>query len=268
MFELLAGRYYLEEKVSGAATNAELYFAVDTYTDDAVVVKFVERPLVSGYRMLDEQFKRDCDVAACLRQSYIATLVDVGESAGRAFLVYARPKGKSLRMIQQSRHGLSPQAVIDVVLQTSSALDFAHSYGLAHGSVDADHIMVGTDGVARMLGFGSACAKAIAADRIAQPAASTDVANLIALARRLLATHPHALSAFERRPGVPNPRTAAELGQSLGSVSVGAYKHAGALNMKLRTIAAAMFGVGVIAVGAMLASSQTTAALPLASRSR
>jgi tRNA A-37 threonylcarbamoyl transferase component Bud32 len=153
LFDLLSGRFYLEDRLADADGAAQC--GVDTYTDDPVLILFGQRPIVSGNTALDSRFKAQVERASRLRHPAIATLIDLGEDLGAAYFVYARPKGRGLAQVLAKQRRMRAADALSVLDDVGAALDFAHSHGVVHGALSASAIVVTPDFKARIVGFGA-----------------------------------------------------------------------------------------------------------------
>jgi serine/threonine protein kinase len=243
MFELLSNRYYLEGRV-GDASDAP-FLAVDTYTDDAVAIVYADRPVVCGHKLLDERFRLGVDNASKLRHINIANLIEVGEDLGRAYLVYSQPKGKTLAQMNASRRTkLRLGAALTALDGVAAALDFAHSRSVAHGRLSGEQVFVGSDGAARVIGFG-----ACAGDTHVQDATIRgDLRDFVALASRLVSSDPNC-AAIVTHAATHAPASAAALMTALHGVTPMLAPTASWMG-SVKRAAVAMFAMSALAAGA------------------
>ncbi|MBL8606605.1 MAG: serine/threonine protein kinase, partial [Myxococcales bacterium] len=100
------------------------------------------------------RFFREARAAANLRHPNIVAIYDVGEEAGTPFLVMELLRGRTLRA---SIAGDTPiEQRLRWLVDVAEALAAAHAAGLVHRDVKPDNVLVGEDGVARVLDFGLA----------------------------------------------------------------------------------------------------------------
>ena len=150
---LVAGRYRLGPRI-GAGGMAEVFRADDTRLGRAVAVK-----LLKTEHARDETFRRrfesEARTAAGLAHPNIVPVFDVGEDAGRPFIVMALIEGPSLS--ERLRSGpLSEAAAVAVVRDVLAALTAAHAAGVLHRDVKPANILLAPDGSARLADFGIA----------------------------------------------------------------------------------------------------------------
>ncbi len=136
----------------------------------------IERP-VALKRMLPwlsadadfvKSFVREARLAAQLRHTNIAQVYDLGKVDGAYYIAMELVAGRDLREILRHAHNVSgppPVSVaINLLFQVCDALDYAHTFkdeqgrplGLVHRDVSPANIIVGDDGIAKIVDFGVA----------------------------------------------------------------------------------------------------------------
>ncbi len=129
-----------------------VYRARDTKVGRTVALK-----LVSAARLADpatrERFFEDARRAAQLSHPNIATLFEVGEQEGGAYLAYEYAVGITVREEMGGRP-VAPRRAVDVAVQIADALADGHAAGIVHGDVRPDNIVITPKGSAKLLEFG------------------------------------------------------------------------------------------------------------------
>lgn len=129
-----------------------VYRARDTKVGRTVALK-----LVPAERLPDlaarERFFEDARRAARLSHPNIATLFDVGEHEGGAYLAYEYAVGITLREEMAGR-AVAPRRAVDIAVQIADALADGHAAGIIHGDVRPDNIVMTPKGSAKLLEFG------------------------------------------------------------------------------------------------------------------
>src|SRR5262249_2782797 len=88
-----------------------------------------------------ERFMREARAASKLDHPAIATVFDVGESDGTAWIAYRFIDGETVAA--RTAHGPMPIAdAIRVASDVASALKHAHALGLLHRDVTAGNVMI------------------------------------------------------------------------------------------------------------------------------
>src|SRR5579884_1013427 len=77
-----------------------------------------------------------------LRHSNIVPCYDCGEDSGYPYLVLPFVKGNSLANLLKEQMPFHPERALDILIQVATALDYAHSHGIAHGSLSPATILL------------------------------------------------------------------------------------------------------------------------------
>lgn len=138
----------------GKGGMGEVYLAEDTRLDRKVALKILPTAFA-----LDEErmrrFLREAKAASALNHPNILTIYENGEADGINYIASEFVEGGSLS--ERVRHGtLGLEAVLDIAVQTASALQAAHEAGIVHRDIKPDNVMVRPDGVVKLLDFGIA----------------------------------------------------------------------------------------------------------------
>jgi serine/threonine protein kinase/Flp pilus assembly protein TadD len=145
--------YRIGERL-GAGGMGEVYIAEDTRLGRSVALKF----LPSSYQYdpdRRERFIKEARTASSLRSPYIATIYDIGEHEGAAFIVMEYVEGELLSA-KIERGPLAVCEAIDIAMQTADALDEAHSLGIIHRDIKSSNLMITERGLVKVLDFGLA----------------------------------------------------------------------------------------------------------------
>lgn len=87
----------------------------------------------------------------------VVPFIDVGTAGGMHYLAWPLVEGKTLEKIVQEQGKLSTEQTAQYALQAGEGLQAAHAANLFHGLLKPSNLMLGSDGVLRILDFGIGC---------------------------------------------------------------------------------------------------------------
>jgi serine/threonine protein kinase len=138
----------------GVGGMGVVYEAEDTRLPRRVALKFLSQELV-GDPEASRRLQREADIIARLNHPNICTIYEIDEHEGGRFIVMERVNGQNLKL-HMARTTLSDQEIVDMARQVAMALQAAHEEGIVHRDIKPGNIMVGDDGVVKVLDFGLA----------------------------------------------------------------------------------------------------------------
>ena len=137
---------------------AGVWEAHDELLDRAVAVKVLAQHLSEDERAR-ARFEREARAAAGLSSHQnVATIYDVGEHEGRAFIVMELMRGGSLADVLRKKERIEHPRALRWLSGAASALDAAHAAGIVHRDIkpanllldDRDRLAIGDFGIARL----------------------------------------------------------------------------------------------------------------------
>ncbi len=148
------GRYELDSRIAIGGMG-EVWEATDHVIGRTVAIKILKDEYMGDPGFL-ERFRAEARHAALVNHEGIASVFDYGEEAGSAFLVMELVPGEALSTILEREGSLSTDKTLDIVAQTSAALQAAHSAGLVHRDIKPGNLLITPDGRVKITDFGIA----------------------------------------------------------------------------------------------------------------
>lgn len=177
----MLGRYRIESLL-GEGAMANVYRAQDPDIGRTVAIK-VLKPEFARDPEIGNRFLREARAAGALNHANIATIYDVGESDGTAYIAMELIDGQPLDTLLQ--HGRLPyERVLEIGRQLASALGYAHGCGVVHRDIKPSNILLSGDGrTAKLLDFGVARIGELDPAAAGRQLARTQVGQLIGTPR-------------------------------------------------------------------------------------
>ena len=119
--------HYRIIKRIGAGGMGEVYLADDTKLRRKVALKLLSSDVTHKPDLL-HRFEQEAQAASALNHPNILTIYEVGEEKGAHFIATEFVEGDTLRK-RMARSQMSIRDVVDVAMQTASALSAAHAAG-------------------------------------------------------------------------------------------------------------------------------------------
>ena len=151
---LVDGRYRVSARI-GHGGMAEVYEGHDVITKKMVAIKLIREDVMNNPVNL-MRFKNEASIAASLNHENIVKVYNHGTVDGIPYIANELIKGQSLKDVLDFRSSLPLEEAIDIMLQLSSALSYAHKRGIVHRDVKPDNMYMMSDGTIKLGDFGIA----------------------------------------------------------------------------------------------------------------
>ncbi|MBX7083454.1 MAG: serine/threonine-protein kinase [Nannocystaceae bacterium] len=165
------GRYLVIERVGHGAMGV-VYAAFDPELSRKIAIKVLHRSEGEAAR---PRLIREAQALARLSHPNVVQIYDVGTHEGAVWVAMEFAEGRTLRQWLEQR---SPWASrLAVVCQAGRGLAAAHDVGIVHRDFKPDNVLVGDDGLARVVDFGLARAADGSGDEPQLPAVRSIISS-------------------------------------------------------------------------------------------
>lgn len=138
----------------GAGGMGVVFKARDTKLERLVALKFLRAAPLDGDSP-SARLLREAKNASALNHPHIATVYEVGETDGRAYIAMEFVEGRPLSVVLE-RDSLAPETAVRYGLEIAAALAHAHDRGIVHRDLKPANVMITASGSVKVLDFGLA----------------------------------------------------------------------------------------------------------------
>jgi serine/threonine-protein kinase len=160
---------YTESLELGSGASGRVVLAVHVETGVPVAVKYLSDSLRTRPGFL-EGFRSEARLLGGLESPYVVGLYEYVESSGGAAIVMELVDGVSLRTLLVRQGPLVPEAALTVLKGSLLGLADAHRVGVVHRDYKPENVLVGWDGLSRLVDFGIAVDSGVSAGIAGTPA--------------------------------------------------------------------------------------------------
>ena len=105
---------------------------------------------------LRDRFAREARSAGCLSHPNIVTIYDIGEHDGRPFIAMEYVQGSTFAELIRAKTPLPLPRKLQMIEEVCAGLAHAHESGIVHRDIKPANLMVGPEGIVKILDFGIA----------------------------------------------------------------------------------------------------------------
>ena len=134
------GRYQIRE-IIGEGAMARVFKGYDPEIDREIAIKLLKSQLADDdqYRL---RFLREAKGAGTLSHPNIVTIYDVGVDGKHPYIAMELVDGMTLTDLIRSGQATSTRDVVEIGIQLTRALDYAHKKGIIHRDIKPGNIML------------------------------------------------------------------------------------------------------------------------------
>jgi len=156
------GHYTLIRQL-GQGGYASIYLGMHQYLNTHVALKLLNRFLASEEDV--KRFQMEARILAYLGHRHIVRVLDFGVERSTPFLAMEYAPGGNLQQYFPQGRALPISAILPVVLQVVSALQYVHNQGFIHCDVKAENMLLGPRHEIWLSDFGIALTSSAASNK-------------------------------------------------------------------------------------------------------
>ncbi len=146
------GHFKLLRKL-GEGGMGTVFLAEDLNLGRQVALKVLAKK-DSADTTLAARFRREAKAAGHLNHRNIAGAFEVGEDHGYCYYAMEYCDGEPLDARLKHEHVLSVETAFGIAAQVAAGLQYAHQHGIIHRDIKPGNVIVGSDGIAKILDLG------------------------------------------------------------------------------------------------------------------
>jgi serine/threonine protein kinase len=151
---LVLGNYLVLDEV-GQGANGMVFRARHRRMTRVVALKMLP-PAMLQNETAAKRFHREVEAMSRVSHPNIVTAYDAGEDKGACFLILELVDGYDLSVPIKKGKPLPVEKALDYVLQAARGLAHAHDMGIVHRDIKPANLLLGKDGVVKILDMGLA----------------------------------------------------------------------------------------------------------------
>jgi serine/threonine protein kinase/tetratricopeptide (TPR) repeat protein len=145
------GPYLIHAKL-GEGGMGVVYRATRQGGDQSIALKVLPDRFAESDQV--QRFEREARIAIALSHPNLVKGFEFGKVGQRYYYAMEFVKGRVLSALIKERKRLEERASLQIIAQVAGALQLIHEHGLVHRDVKPDNIIIGEDGVAKLMDLG------------------------------------------------------------------------------------------------------------------
>ncbi len=141
---VLSGRYLIDSLL-GIGGMGAVYKATHLTLNRTVAVKVLRMHVGDNERERLQRFNQEGRVISALQHPSIIGATDCGVDSGKVFLVMEYVQGECLLDVLKREGRLTSLRAVNIFVQISDALAYAHSQGIIHRDIKPSNVMLSRD---------------------------------------------------------------------------------------------------------------------------
>ncbi|MEM8859502.1 MAG: protein kinase [Chloroflexota bacterium] len=154
--DILNGRYEVK-RMLGQGGMSTVWLGHDPRLDRPVAIKIIHGFLVNHANFL-ERFQREASAIASLRHQHVIQVFDYNQHESEHYMVLEYVEGNNLKqeltMSVQSKNLWSTDAILQMMIRLTDAVNYAHANGMMHRDLKPDNVLLRTNGEPVLTDFG------------------------------------------------------------------------------------------------------------------
>lgn len=148
------GRYTIIKKL-GQGGMGIVFLATDTQLRRQVALKVLAREKAENPTLV-KRFKAEAQAAAALKHDNIVAIHDAGEADGLLYIALEFIDGTDAHTIVAKRGPMPAKRAMDVIRQTTLALQHAHEQKIVHRDIKPSNLLIAKNGLVKLADMGLA----------------------------------------------------------------------------------------------------------------
>lgn len=148
------GRYTILKKL-GQGGMGTVFLATDTQLRRQVALKVLAKEKAENPTLV-KRFKAEAQAAAALKHDNIVAIHDAGEADGLLYIALEFIDGTDAHTIVSKRGPMPAKRAMDVIRQTTLALQHAHEQKIVHRDIKPSNLLIAKNGLVKLADMGLA----------------------------------------------------------------------------------------------------------------